>query len=203
MRARWSDSLCIGFQTPEHMVRILSCGDLAVLPYERSLHSGSALLALSVGRPVLARTSAYFSDLQAIVGSDWLMRSDTKLDASVLSRGLDWAETSERAPNPDLTACSWPVAAADTLAFYKELLLSLKGRSEDMKLLPSRLETSLAPELEFLLWIARLGRRQDVPQEHFEALLHTGYITKTLVDPVTRRGYRRLAAHRRCRQEER
>jgi beta-1,4-mannosyltransferase len=114
--------LHLGFQTPEQMVRILSCGDLTVMPCEKSLHSGSALLALSVSRPVLARTSPYFSDLQAVVGTDWLMHSDTKLDANLLSRGLDWAEASERAPDPDLTACSWEVGGTKTLAFYQELL---------------------------------------------------------------------------------
>ena len=48
-------------------------------------------------------------------------------------------------------------------------------------------------EMESLLWMAQLGWRYDVPEEHFEVLLRAGYITKSIIDPVTPSGFRRLA----------
>ena len=63
--------------------------------------------------------------------------------------------------------------------------MNFKKRDSDAPLTPE--------EFESLIWIARLGRRQDVPQEHFETLLQAGYITKTLISPITQCGLRRLA----------
>ena len=48
-------------------------------------------------------------------------------------------------------------------------------------------------EMESLLWMAQLGWRYDVPEEHFEVLLRAGYITKSIIDPVAPSGFRRLA----------
>jgi len=48
-------------------------------------------------------------------------------------------------------------------------------------------------EVESLRWIALLGRRQDVSCAHFETLVKAGYITKSIIDPVTPRGLKRLA----------
>ena len=58
-------------------------------------------------------------------------------------------------------------------------------------------EPPLTPEeFESLLKIARLSWRYDVPEEHLETLLRAGYITKSAINPITRRGLRRLAKGR-------
>jgi len=48
-------------------------------------------------------------------------------------------------------------------------------------------------EIESLLWMARLGRRQNVPEDHFDVLLRAGYITKSIISPITQSGLHRLA----------
>src|SRR5207253_2551648 len=50
----------------------LKAADLVVLPYRRIMHSGSALLALSFGRPVLVPDQGSLAELRAHVGAEWL-----------------------------------------------------------------------------------------------------------------------------------
>jgi hypothetical protein len=47
-------------------------------------------------------------------------------------------------------------------------------------------------EIASLRWMAWLGRIQNVPYDHIETLLQAGYITESLIDPVTPSGLKRL-----------
>jgi hypothetical protein len=43
-----------------------------------------------------------------------------------------------------------------------------------------------------LRWMAHIGRIENVPWDHIEVLRRAGYITDSLINPLTRRGLRRL-----------
>jgi hypothetical protein len=67
-------------------------------------------------------------------------------------------------------------------------MMNVSTRDTDVPLTPE--------ELESLLWIERLGRRQCVPHAHFETLFQVGYITRSYINPITPSGRRRLAKGR-------
>lgn len=99
---------------------IVSALDLVVLPYRRILNSGSALYALSLGRPVLVPESGALADLHDEFGEGWVQVFDlgrlttealvAAARSSVLSSG-----------EPEMTGRSWNTAATRTLEFLRSL----------------------------------------------------------------------------------
>ncbi|MEW1958805.1 glycosyltransferase [Kineococcus sp. NPDC059986] len=81
---------------------IAAC-DLVVLPYARVTNSGSALMALSVGRPVLLPRTPVFEELQTEVGREWVHLYDGQLDGSDVEHAL----ADPAAGRPDLSWCDW------------------------------------------------------------------------------------------------
>lgn len=90
------------------LLRTVAAADLVVLPYRAVLNSGSALYALSAGRPVLVPLSPTFVELSERVGLGWVRTYDGALSADDLSRA-----TEEPVPAglPDLGWCSWDTVA--------------------------------------------------------------------------------------------
>lgn len=82
---------------------------LVVLPYTQMHNSGAALLALSLGRPVLVPDTAVNRDLAAEVGAGWVQLVDGPLDAGALRRALD--AVAELRGQPDLSRREWPEVA--------------------------------------------------------------------------------------------
>lgn len=98
-----------------------NAADLVALPYERILESGSALLALSFGRPVLVPATGTMNDLRAQLGDDAVRLYAGPLTASHLATALT-------APAPEAesilsrlrTRHDWDAIADRTLALYAE-----------------------------------------------------------------------------------
>jgi len=100
---------------------VLNAADLVVLPYERILNSGAALLALSFGRPVLVPDTGSMADLQAELGADAVRLYHGGLRTEHLRKAL-------AAPTPDPAgviarlreAHDWDAIADRTLSLYAE-----------------------------------------------------------------------------------
>ena len=90
--------------------------DVVVLAYDGPgvLNSGAALLALSLGRPVVVTTSPTTVELRSVVGSDWVHLSDGSPGAS-----LEAARAAVGTPGtPDLSALDWGPLGRETAAVY-------------------------------------------------------------------------------------
>jgi beta-1,4-mannosyltransferase len=101
---------------------VVKASDLIVLPYRDALSSGAALLALSLGRPVLAPNLGAFADLRAEVGSAWMRTFDGALDASILGEALETFQGETKREAPDLTGRDWSIVARLTLDAYQGVL---------------------------------------------------------------------------------
>lgn len=84
--------------------------ELVVLPYEEMGNSGSALLALSLDRPVLVPRSPSTSALAAEVGAGWVTLYDGPLTPGHLDSSLHGLRAGRHgmSPRPDLSRREWP-----------------------------------------------------------------------------------------------
>jgi beta-1,4-mannosyltransferase len=71
---------------------------LVVLPYTQMYNSGSMLLALSLGTPVLAPRTPANEAQQAEFGPEWVILFDSPLDASDLSTAFEQVSQTDREP---------------------------------------------------------------------------------------------------------
>jgi glycosyltransferase involved in cell wall biosynthesis len=106
---------------PEHMsdtvfAEYLSASDLIVLPFQKILHSGSIIHALSEHRPVLTLKTPFSTSLRDVVGEDWITTYDGSLQASHLA----CIKFPDQAPKLD--AFSTVEAGKRAVEFYKRLL---------------------------------------------------------------------------------
>lgn len=96
---------------------LIAASDYVVLPFLDSLHSGSIVHALSLGRPVITPRSPFALDLQSIVGRDWLQLYDAPLSHKHI-------ENLPPAPlgAPDLTKLSPAVFGKEITEFYQSIV---------------------------------------------------------------------------------
>ncbi len=92
--------------------------DVVVLPYDlgTALHSGAAILALSLNTPVVVRDTPTMRDLQAVVGSEWLGVFEGE-PAAALAVAVELA-AKPRAATPDLSRMDPTLLAHQTLDAY-------------------------------------------------------------------------------------
>ncbi len=110
------------FIEEEGMPILLAAADLAVLPYETIMHSGSALLALSFNRPVLVPDRGALTELQERVGPNWVRTYTGELTPTGLADGLKWARTTDRGGSAPVDDFEWPRLARQTAALYRRVL---------------------------------------------------------------------------------
>lgn len=108
-------SLTTAYVDEPTLLLTVAAADLVVLPYRAVLNSGSALYALSAGRPVLVPRSPTFAELSERVGLGWVRTYDGVLGADDLSRA---AEEPAPAGTPDLAWCSWDTVADGIAAMW-------------------------------------------------------------------------------------
>jgi beta-1,4-mannosyltransferase len=90
-----------GFVEDDELMTLIRASDHVVLPYRRVLNSGSALLALTLGRPVILPRTPTFEALREQVGDGWVALFDQRLSASQL------AELPVPSGAPELAWCDW------------------------------------------------------------------------------------------------
>ncbi|MET2011730.1 glycosyltransferase [Microbacterium chocolatum] len=111
--------LHLGFVADDDLPAYLAACDLVVLPYRRVQNSGSAILALSAGRPVLVPDLGAMQDLRADVGDGWVDLFDGELTAERLREALDRAARRDATARPNLADFAWPAIAAQTEQAYR------------------------------------------------------------------------------------
>lgn len=111
----------------EDMPRWLGAMDLVVTPYREVLNSGTALLALSFGRPILVPAIGAMTEL-AEAAPEWVLTYEPPLGPADLERALVRAEALRQRPASPLGDLDWPRLAETTLALYDEVLASPRGR---------------------------------------------------------------------------
>jgi beta-1,4-mannosyltransferase len=96
--------------------------DLVALPFRDILNSGSALLALSFGRPILVPGRGAMGELRSSVGADWVRTYQGELNDVELGQALVWATESARPREAPLDHLEWRQIAGQTLRAYADIL---------------------------------------------------------------------------------
>jgi glycosyltransferase involved in cell wall biosynthesis len=106
-----------GRQSDAELARVVAAADRVVLPYRTVWNSGSALLALSLGRAVVVPDHPAFAELAKSVGEQWVDLYEPPLDAATVDDLLARAATAP-AGSPDLQGHDWDVIAERTVEWY-------------------------------------------------------------------------------------
>lgn len=108
-----------GWATERTIARALQAADLVALPYRKITNSGSAILALSAGRAVIAPQLGALPEIAALVGGSWMNLYTGEITAAAISEALSTARV-ER-PGPDLSGLSWQTIADEMANLYRRL----------------------------------------------------------------------------------
>ena len=107
----------LGFVADDRLQLFLKTADLIVLPYRQILNSGSALLALSFDRPLLAPAIGSLPELAQKMGGDWLQLFSGDLEANDLRNALVLGRKMRDQVAP-LEDFAWIPIAEKTKQFY-------------------------------------------------------------------------------------
>ncbi len=88
--------------TDAELVDEVGRAELAILPYHEMHNSGAILVAMSLGRPVLAPRTASNTALSEEVGPGWIIEYDGELTPEIILSALDQVRHGERSTEPDL-----------------------------------------------------------------------------------------------------
>lgn len=91
------------------LVQEIGQAELVVLPYREMHNSGALLVALSLGRPVLAPSSASNQLISREVGDQWLLTYDGELTDKILNDALAKARLVPPDASPNLAGRDWKV----------------------------------------------------------------------------------------------
>ena len=102
----------------DRLTAYFEAADIIVLPYRQILNSGTALLALSLDRPVLVPDLGAMPDLRDSEGANWVrLYEPGELGAAELGGALDWALTARG--SPPLEGRSWSEVGQQTFDFLR------------------------------------------------------------------------------------
>jgi len=111
----------------EELADEVSRAALVVLPYRRLHNSGAAILALSLGRPVLLPSGSTADELAAEVGPGWIETFTPPLTGGALAAALAHAHDLRRAPAPDLSRREWPAGGQAHAAAFRTAVAHAHG----------------------------------------------------------------------------
>jgi len=97
----------------------ISRAALVVLPYRRLHNSGAAILALSLGRPLLLPSGSTAEELAAEVGPGWVETFTPPLTGGTLASALAHSTEPGRAAAPDLSGREWPAGGSAHAAAFR------------------------------------------------------------------------------------
>ena len=101
------------FLTNEELNAILDCADGIVLPYTKIMNSGSAIHALSRGKPVLVPAMGSMPELREMVGSSWVSLFDGQIDGEDLAAFAEHVRNIPPDARPNMAPLSWDRVAKD------------------------------------------------------------------------------------------
>lgn len=112
----------LDFQTNESTSHLFAEADLVVLPYKNMVNSGTLLLGLSLGKPVLAPSNAVTREIQDEVGDTWLHLYDGELSAKDLHDAVTQSCDALREGIPDLSLREWKLIGQNYSEVYRGLV---------------------------------------------------------------------------------
>jgi beta-1,4-mannosyltransferase len=118
-----------GHVSDKDVATYFKASDVVCLPFRAITNSGSALLALSFARPIVAPRSGSLNALPSSVGYLYDPTSPGALDRSLADAISDHGGRAERgrAARAYAATLRWDAIAADTLRLYAHLLSSAAG----------------------------------------------------------------------------
>jgi beta-1,4-mannosyltransferase len=125
-------SVLFEFLDPEDLSDYVGAADLVVLPYREILNSGSALLALSLNRPVLVPNLGAMGELKADFGDRWVRTFEGEIDKTILESALDWAVHTRPSLCRIPEKYEWQSIGRETARFYRKVssTTSAKGKQD-------------------------------------------------------------------------
>ncbi len=106
------------YVTDADLAAEIGASELVTLPYRDMHNSGSALLALSLNRPILVPANEVTVDLAAEVGRTWVQTYSGALTANVVREALT-AVRGGLPQTPDLSGRSWDIVGAAHIEAYQ------------------------------------------------------------------------------------
>ena len=113
--------LFLKFIEIEEVQTYLNAANITILPFRKTLNSGSAVLSLSFDKPVLVPDQGSMKNLKDLIGKDWIRTYTGELTEEILKETLDWAIDTPR-DDVSLEPLDWSVIGCQTLAAYRSLL---------------------------------------------------------------------------------
>ncbi len=122
---RASADLRFGRVSDEETLHLFDRARLVAIPYPDPGNSGVALLALSLGRPVLMERNAASQELQADYGPEWVHLYDPPFAAASFKHALG---ALPKSPVPVPVRRRWPTAGEAHTSFYRQVLIENSRR---------------------------------------------------------------------------
>lgn len=122
--------ICVteGYVSDEVMCRELTEAELVVMPFARIGNSGSVLLALSLGRPVLMPASTIADRLSREVGPGWVHTYSGPLTGQCLRSAIDSLRSMPPAGiRPDLAGREWDAIGDEHARVFRRVGSSAGG----------------------------------------------------------------------------
>jgi len=112
-------TLVLEFVSDDVLANYLAACDYVVTPFDRILNSGSVLMALSAGRPVISPRMGSLADVEQSVGPGWVRAYQGPFEGRLLEEA---AATPPPPAGPNLDSYDWDVLAHKTVAFYERVV---------------------------------------------------------------------------------
>ena len=120
-RAAESDGveLSIGRVDDADLVEAITRAEIVVLPYQKIYNSGAALMALTLGRPIIVTDSGTMRELRDEVGSEWVYCLDAPLTAESLTQAVAALRGSARGTHPTFSGRDWATVGHEYSELYR------------------------------------------------------------------------------------
>lgn len=116
------------YVTDAELVAEVGQAELVILPYHEMHNSGAILVAMSLGRPVLAPRTESNSALSAEVGPGWILEYDGDLTPAVIRSALHEVRTAARSAEPYLADRDWDHVGRIIEGAYRQAIAQVKRR---------------------------------------------------------------------------
>jgi beta-1,4-mannosyltransferase len=111
-----------GYVHADDLQVYLNAADLVVLPFREILNSGSALLALTFGKPVLVPALGAMPELQTTFGAEWVRLYDGEVTSGVLLAALEWSREPNKPKLEHTASLEWVEIGRKTVGAYRAIL---------------------------------------------------------------------------------
>lgn len=119
----------IRYVSDAELVDEVGRAELVILPYAEMHNSGAILVAMSLGRPVLAPRTPSNSALSEEVGPGWILEYDGDLTPETISAALETVRRSERSNEPNLAERDWDHVGRIIEGAYRRAIARVGRRS--------------------------------------------------------------------------